>query len=241
MTSSEPTPFRQELAAVVPCYNAGPRVKPVVERLLRIVDHVFVVDDGSTDNAVHELEGTGAHVIVFPENRGKGHAMLAGFRAALDVSAVQAVVIVDADGQHDPDELDRLWEAFRAEDADLVIGSRDFDRPDVPWRSRFGNKLTIRLTALLLGQRVSDTQSGYRLHSRRLLEYILENVPGGRYETEMEILVLAVRRGYKVVPVPIATIYEEDNKSSHFNKLRDSLRIYRRLFSVALRTRSKRG
>ncbi|MCC6488728.1 MAG: glycosyltransferase family 2 protein [Candidatus Hydrogenedentes bacterium] len=234
-TESSPESMRRQLAAIVPCYNAGDRVAPVVRGLLEHVDRVIVVDDGSTDNATVSLSDLGARVIRFDTNQGKGFAMLAGFRAAMDDPDVQAAAIVDADGQHDPDELPHLYETLFREGADLVIGSRAFDERQVPWRSRFGNKLTAAITRILLRQSIVDTQSGYRLHSRRLLEFLLEAVPGGRYETEMEILVKSVRNGFRVVPAPIQTIYEKGNPSSHFNKLRDSMRIYRKLLSVSLR------
>ena len=123
----------------------------------------------------------------------------------------------------------------------MVIGSRVFDRKDIPWRSRFGNKFTAGLTAALLGRRLPDTQSGYRIHSRALAEAVVKDVPGGRYEVEMDILVKAVREGYRVVPVSIATIYEEGNPSSHFNKLRDSYLIYSRLFQAVLRAKRVRA
>lgn len=221
------------LSVVVPCYNAGARLRPVIETLVRLVDTVIVVDDGSTDGAIRDLAGLPAETIVLSPNQGKGAAMMAGFRAALAKAGVECVAIVDADGQHDPAELPALYEVFTREQADLVIGSRAFDLAHVPWRSRVGNKLTITLTAALLGKRVPDTQSGYRLHSRRLVEDILANVPAGRYETEMAILVKAVKSGYKVTPAPIATIYETGNPSSHFNKLGDSFRIYRMLFHAS--------
>ena len=226
--------MRACVAAVVPCFNAGERVAPVVAALRDILDHVIVVDDGSTDGATAGLRDSGATVIVLPENQGKGFAMIRGFSEALAIPDVTCAVIIDADGQHDPNELPRLYAAFVEQDADLVIGAREFDQAHVPWRSRFGNKLTAGITRALLGQRIGDTQSGYRLHSRPLLEFIIENVPGGRYETEMEILVKAVRGGYRVATAPIETIYEEGNPSSHFNKFRDSFRIYRTLLKVSL-------
>jgi len=227
--------LRRRVAALVPCYNAGHRVRPVVERLLEFVDQVVVVDDGSRDGAVEALRDLPICIVTFPENRGKGQALLAGFQTALEMPEVEAVAVVDADGQHDPRELPRMFAAFREQDLDLAIGSRTFELERVPWRSRFGNVLTRNLTRWLLGQRIPDTQSGYRLHSRRLLEEVVRSVRGGRYETEMEILVLAVKRGYRVAPVPIETIYERGNPSSHFNKFRDSYLIYRRLFHAAWR------
>ena len=231
--------LRRRLAAVVPCYNAGGRVRGVVEGLAARLDHVVVVDDGSTDGSGASLDGLPARLVTFPENRGKGFAMLAGFEAALEDPDVHCVAIVDADGQHDPGELPQLYATFVREDADLVIGSRTFDMAHVPLRSRFGNKTTATVTRLLLGKSIPDTQSGFRLHSRRLLEYLLGILVGGRYETEMEILVEAVKGGYTVFPAPIQTIYEEGNPSSHFNKIADSFRIYRRLVATALRRRPK--
>ncbi len=228
------TTMRTSVAAVVPCYNAGDRVAPVITGLREFLDHVIVVDDGSTDGAAEPLRELGATVIALPQNQGKGFAMMRGFREALALPNVTCAAIVDADGQHDPRELPALYRTFVEEEADLVIGAREFDQAHVPWRSRFGNKLTAGITRVLLGQRIGDTQSGFRLHSRPLLEFIVEKIPGGRYETEMEILVKAVRNNFKVTTSPIQTIYEEGNPSSHFNKFRDSFRIYRKLLKVSL-------
>ena len=231
--------MRQRLAAVVPCYNAGDRVGPVVRGLLNQLDHVVVVDDGSTDSATAPLQALGASVIQFPENKGKGFAMLAGFRAALAADDVTGVVIVDADGQHDTNELARLWETFVRNDADLVIGTRTFDGSHVPLRSKVGNKFTALVTRILIGAPIPDTQSGFRIHSRRFLEDLVQTIRGGRYETEMEILVNAARGRYKIAATPIRTIYETGNPSSHFNKYRDSWRIMRKLFGAAF-SRKKR-
>lgn len=227
------TEMRKQLAAVVPCYNAGPRVEPVVRRLLELLDHVIVVDDGSTDGATAPLQALGASVIHFPENKGKGHAMLAGFRAALAADNVTGVVIVDADGQHDAAELPNLWDAFLSQNADLVIGTRAFGGKHVPLRSKIGNRFTALVTRVVIGVALPDTQSGFRIHSRRFLEDVLLSIRGGRYETEMEIVVRAARGGYKIAAAPIQTIYEEGNPSSHFHKFRDSWRILRKLFSSA--------
>lgn len=232
--------LRESTAIVIPCYNAGPRVAPVVEDCLNRVRHVVVVDDGSTDDAVNGLPRDRIHLVQFPENRGKGFALIEGFRHALALDGVGCVAVLDADGQHDPAELPELFQAFVRNDADLVIGSRSFDQAHVPWRSRFGNKTTILLTRLVLGKRIADTQSGYRLHSRRFAEAVVRDVPGGRYDTEMEILVKAVKEGYRVIPIPIKTLYETGNPSSHFNKLRDPIQIYGRLLRASMRrTRSR--
>ncbi|MFP4191985.1 MAG: glycosyltransferase family 2 protein [Candidatus Hydrogenedentota bacterium] len=235
-----PTPtaqaaFPDGLCAVIPCYNAGPRLAPVLEALRELSAPAIVIDDGSAIPIPEETAKCDVELRRFPTNRGKGHALLEGFEAALQRPAVDCIAVLDADGQHDPRELPALHRVFMEKTADLVIGSRRFDAPGVPWNSRLGNALTARLSGWLLGVQLPDTQCGYRLHSRRLVEAVLRGVQGGRYETEMEILVKAIREGYTVVPAPIQTIYETGNPSSHFRRVGDSIRVYRRLFAAALR------
>jgi len=241
-TVTPETPVQPPLsraAVVVPCYNAGPRLRLVLEKALRHTPHVIVVDDGSSDGAVEAVRDLEVHAISLRPNQGKGVALIAGFRAALEMPGIEHVCVIDADGQHDPAELPSLVNTCETQHADLVIGTRAFDLPQVPWRSRFGNKLTAALASKLLGAAVVDTQSGYRLHSRRFAEAIVRDISGGRYETEMEILIKAVREGFVIVGVPIATVYEPGNPSSHFHKLRDSWRIYSRLFHAAASPRTK--
>jgi glycosyltransferase involved in cell wall biosynthesis len=221
-------------AAVIPCFNAGVRVRPVAAGALRAASRVILVDDGSTDGCAEALRDLPLEIIRHAANRGKGHAILSGLRAALQDEATQEVVLLDADGQHDPGEIPRLLAARRALQADLVIGSRAFAE-GVPLRSRFGNVITIGVTRLLLRHHLPDTQSGFRVLSRRFAASVLESVPGGRYETEMEMIVKAVCEGWTVVPVPIRTIYEAGNASSHFRRISDSWRIYRRLFAAIRR------
>ena len=229
--------MRDELAVVIPCYNAGERVRPVLKAVAEMVANAYLVDDGSTDGAVDDLGDLAIQTILLPQNKGKGAALLSGFRAALRSEEVRAVAVIDADGQHDPAELPRLWETFLREEADLVIGSRTFSGVDIPWRSWIGNRLTIWLTNLLTGRDLPDTQSGFRIYGRRFLQDIVTTVSPGRYETEMEILVRALRGEWKVVSEPIKTLYEPGNPSSHFDVLADSWRVYKRLFISVLKRR----
>ncbi len=222
-----------QTAVIIPCYNAGPRLRPVVEKTLTHTPWVTLIDDGSTDHAVENLADLNIQRLFLHPNQGKGVALITGFRALLENPQVSQIAVIDADGQHDPSELPNLINALKTNNADLVIGTRAFNLPQVPFRSRFGNRLTATLTSILLGASIADTQSGYRLHSRTLVEAIVRDIPGGRYETEMEILIKAVREGYKITGVPIATVYEPGNASSHFHKIRDSWRIYSRLLRAA--------
>lgn len=233
-----PARWRAEVTAVIPCYNAGARVRPVVQGVLQVLEHVIVVDDGCTDGCMISLEDLPILVVSLPQNQGKGHALLAGFRKALERPGTKAVCVVDADGQHDPGEISKLLRAWEEQYGDLVIGARVFQRGQVPWGSWIGNQATRLLTALLVRRRLPDTQCGFRVLSRAFIEDILEAVPGGRYEMEMEILIKAIRDGRNVVSTPIATLYEPGNPSSHFHKVRDSILVYARLMrSVFARRR----
>ena len=227
------------VVAIIPCFNAGARVRPVAEGVLAQVPALIVVDDGSTDGCIDTLAGLDARIERLGRNRGKGHALLAGIRAALADPALRWVVLLDADGQHDPREIPGLLAAAEAQGADLHIGARVFSGQAVPWRSRFGNTVTVSVAGLLLGRRLPDTQCGFRVLSRRFAEAVARDVAPGRYETEMEIIVKAVREGYVVGHSPIQTLYEAGNASSHFHKLRDSFLIYSRLFRAVLRAKKR--
>lgn len=240
MIHSKPKLPPDAITAVIPCYNAGTRLRPVVQGVLTLGVRLIVVDDGCTDNTIATLDDFSFECVTHPSNRGKGHAILSGLRAALAHPETQAVCLLDADGQHAPRELPQLCASQAATGAGLVIGARVFDGGHVPLRSRVGNKVTVAVSGLLLGNRLPDTQSGYRVLSRAFAQSVLESVAGGRYETEMEIIVKAVRENWGVVSEPIQTIYEEDNASSHFHKLRDSWLIYRRLVTAVRRYRGHR-
>jgi glycosyltransferase involved in cell wall biosynthesis len=218
------------LTVVIPCFNAGHRIRPVAEGAALQAARVIVVDDGSTDGAVDPLASSpGIEVLRLPCNRGKGHAIIAGLECALAQPGLEAACLMDADGQHDPADIPELVAAFRRERADLVIGQRSFDGTPVPWRSRFGNRVTARVTRLFLGRNLPDTQCGFRVLSPRFARAVVDRVAGGRYETEMEMIVLAVRGGFTLAHAPVRTVYEPGNRSSHFRKVRDSVRICLRL------------
>jgi len=207
---------------------------------------IIVVDDGSPPESApvfDELAALpGCHLLRHEVNRGKGRALKTGLAHILErCPAVEGVVTVDADGQHRPADVVRVAESFLAAPGALVIGSRQFAR-DTPWRSRFGNQLTRRVFRWVAGVRLADTQSGLRCFSRALVPRLLA-LPGERYEYEMNVLAACPSLSVPLREVEIESVYLEGNRSSHFNPVLDSVRIYALLLRLALsdlRTRRRR-
>jgi len=195
------------ILALIPGYQEGPRIGHVVGAAARHLP-VLVVDDGSTDDTASQAEAAGARVLRQVPNAGKGAALRAGFRLALE-EGWDAIVTLDADGQHDPDEIPRFVAAFSAPGAhgprpELVIGRRDFAR--MPPLRRLSNTLGTAAFSWAVGQAVPDNQSGYRLLGRRLMAAMLDSREAG-FEFEVEMIAICLRRGWTLDWVPIKTIY----------------------------------
>lgn len=195
----------QRVLALIPAYNEGERVAGVVRGALAFLP-VLVVDDGSTDDTPAHAERAGATILHQVPNQGKGAALRAGFRWALD-RGYDAVIALDADGQHDPAEIPLFLEVFRARQPDLIIGERRFTQ--MPFPRNLTNTIGRWLFSWALGQRVHDNQSGYRLISRRLMEATLASREEG-FEFEVEMIVTCVRQGMALEGVPIRTIYGDE-------------------------------
>jgi glycosyltransferase involved in cell wall biosynthesis len=193
---------RDHVIALIPGYQEGPRIGEVVAASRRHLP-VVVVDDGSTDDTAARAEAAGATVLRQVPNAGKGAALRAGFRLALD-EGVDAVVTLDADGQHDPDEIPAFLDAFRAGRPELVIGRRDFR--EMPAVRRVSNQLGGLLLSASLGRSVPDNQSGYRLIGRQLMRALLTSSEDG-FEFEVEMIARCIALGLPIEWVPIRTIY----------------------------------
>ncbi len=188
--------------ALIPAHNEAPRVGAVVRGASAHLP-VLVVDDGSTDETAAVARDAGATVLVQHPNQGKGAALRAGFRRAI-AGGCEAVVTLDADGQHDPADLPGFLEAWNRRHADLIIGRRDFRQ--IPLVRRLANELGTAVFSWAVGQRIPDNQSGYRLISRRLMEAVLDSEETG-FEFEVEMITTCIRAGYALEWVPIRTIY----------------------------------
>ena len=212
-----------DIAVVIPAYNAGAKLEDVLSKTFLSIPNrqVIVVDDGSTDNTAAIAERHSAQLIRHGQNRGKGAALKSGFAVALSMQQIRAVITMDADGQHAPEHLADFVRAFRASPVDLIIGCRQLRWPPMPLFRVMSNRITSAMVSWRLGVKIPDSQSGYRLHSRRLLEQIKPSTNG--YEMESELLLKAVHDGMKVHFIPIATIYA--GEASHIRGWRDTWRF----------------
>lgn len=212
------------IAAVVPAYNEAPRVGAVVLRVRELLP-VIVVDDGSTDRTADVAREAGAEVVEQRPNQGKGAALRSGFRQALAIGA-DAIVTLDADGQHDPADIPRLLAAAAATPApDLVVGRRSFR--SMPPIRRLSNDLGRWAFSWAVGRDVPDNQSGFRVVSRRLAEATLASDETG-FAFEVEQITTCIRMGGTIAWVPIRTIYA--GAPSHIRPLahlREFVRIVR--------------
>jgi len=209
------------ILALIPGYNEGPRIRPVVEPA-RAHLPVVVVDDGSSDDTAAQAEQAGATVLRQVPNAGKGAALRAGFRYALERGA-PAVVTLDADGQHDPAEIPTFLAAFEAGRPELVVGCRDFS--DMPALRRTSNTLGTWVFSAAVGRRVADNQSGYRLIGSRLMTALLGSDESG-FEFEVEMIARCIAMGLPMAEVPIRTIYAgEPSHIRNLNHVRQFLRV----------------
>jgi len=217
---------------LIPAYEPGPRLVEIARSLLeRDADiEVLLVDDGSGpefDAVFAAASRAGAHVVPHTRNLGKGTALKTGIRHVLDKWPDEDVITADADGQHTAKDIVRIADELRADAAHgrtaLILGCRDF-RGDVPLRSRFGNAVSRGLFRVAAGWPASDTQTGLRGVPVGLLSWLLE-VPGERFEYETEMLLRLRGAGHVAREIPIETVYLEQNASSHFRPIVDSLRV----------------
>jgi len=221
---------------LIPAYEPDARLIALLDALRATAPeaHLLVVDDGSGLAFAPVFDAArqrGCVVLTHPVNRGKGAALKTGFRFVAEHAPGEDVVCADSDGQHSPDDVARVAAAV-TDGADLVLGVRGFTGT-VPLRSRFGNAATRLLFRLATGSDVRDTQTGLRGYAAGLLPWLLQ-VPGERFEYELNTLLQGVRRGRPIEQVDIATIYTDGNAGSHFRPVLDSARIYAPLLTFLL-------
>ncbi|RLF77507.1 glycosyltransferase family 2 protein [Thermococci archaeon] len=205
----------KRISVIIPAYNEAKRIGKVLSKIPEFVDEVIVVDDGSEDNTFEVAKNHGAEVIRLEENQGKGAAMREGIKKI----SGDVVVFMDADGQHNPEEIEKLVSPILKGEADFVIGSRLIKTQGKrPLIRKISNFLSTSLIKIKLGINVKDTQSGFRAIKRELLP----EIESKRYEVETEILIKAVKKGARVKEVPVERIYGIE--TGHF-RFEDILRF----------------
>lgn len=208
------------VAVVIPAFQAAGSVADVVTRAKNILPDVLVVDDGSSDGTARAAREAGAEVHVLARNSGKGAALREGFHVWFS-RGFTAVVTLDADGQHLPEEIPRLFDAARH--ADLVLGSRTHLFSQMHVTRRLSNQLSSQILSWVAGASIADFQTGFRLYTLRLIERT--GFPECRFDAESAVIVRAIRSGLRVASTPIQLAQSDGRATSHYRPLCDSARI----------------
>ena len=242
--------MRNRYIALIPAYEPDEKIKGLADELMEKGFDIVIVDDGSGPDfaALFEELSQKATVLTHVINRGKGAALKTGLNyinkymaytesvltpaGAETVSGRDAVIVtVDADGQHLPDDVQRVAEISAQRRDALVLGSRAFGE-DIPVRSRFGNTVTRHVYSAATGVRIHDTQTGLRAFHRSLIPRLLK-IEGDRYEYEINMLMQLAAEGVPIIEERIETVYEDNNSGSHFRTVRDSFRVYKEILKFS--------
>jgi len=214
-----------KILALIPAYNEEIAIHAVVRETMKYLP-ALVADDGSTDATVELSREVGAMIVQNEKNLGKGAALRNGFRYALE-NGYQAVLILDADGQHDPHEIPLFLESYQQNKSNLIIGKRDFTQ--MPFTRRLANSLGGMLVNRLTRETIPDNQSGYRLIDAKVMNLLLDSQEMG-FEFEVEMIFACLYAGLSIDWVPIKTIYaDEESHISPLSHINNYFRILRRV------------
>jgi glycosyltransferase involved in cell wall biosynthesis len=225
--------MRSQTAAVIPAYQDEKHIGDIARRTRERLDHVLVVDDGSTDQTAERAREAGVEVVVHPENRGKGEAIKTGLAhwfasnnrptGEPDRQIIWAILL-DSDGQHLPEEIDRFMAAAASVTRPtFFIGNRMNDVARMPFARRVVNRYMSKEISRICGQRIPDTQCGFRMVDRHLAPHL--HGGGHRFDYETEVLIIASRTAYQIESVPITTVYTDQVSKIH--PVRDAIRFFK--------------
>ena len=228
------TDVRSQTAAVIPAYQDEKHIGDIVRRTRERLDHILVIDDGSSDQTAHRAREAGAEVLIHDQNRGKGEAIKTGL-GHWSAREVTWAILLDSDGQHLPEEIDRfIAAAASATEPTFFIGNRMNDTARMPFVRRVVNRYMSSEISRVCGQRIPDTQCGFRMLHRQLIPELL----GGahRFEYETEVPIIASRDGYRIESVPITTVYTDQVSKIH--PVRDTIRFFKLMWRYRNTSRS---
>ena len=210
-----------KIGVIIPAYNESEQIEPLVRTIASMGLSPTVVDDGSSDKTAEKAEASGANVIRHKQNLGKGASLGTGFGHILD-EGYDAALIMDGDGQHSPGDIGKFIEVTKNTQGNtMVVGNRMSNTGNMPLDRKFTNMFMSFIMSLICGQKIPDTQCGFRLIKRKTLEEI--KIESCRFEVESEILFKASRLGTKIISVPIETLYKKEE--SQINPFWDTWRF----------------
>lgn len=231
--------FTGKIGILIPSLDPDDKLIQLIDELVAtnlFNKRIIIIDDGTGDQTIFkkiENKTKKIQILHHPENLGKGAALKTGFKYFIqNHPEIIGIATLDSDGQHTITDLQKCLALFSKNPEDLTIGSRTFSK-DIPFRSRFGNLLTTGLVRLLTGLSISDTQTGLRVIPTNYANTLL-NFPGDRFEFEFDMLLKAKQYQINIHEQAIETIYIDDNATSHFRVIKDSLAIYFRFIKFAL-------
>ena len=215
------------IAVVIPAFNEAPTIRDIVTRALRQIDRVIVVDDGSDDGTGTALHGLPVTVLRNPTNLGKAASLRRGMVRAL-MDGASAVITLDADAQHDPEDMPRLLAAHVRDPRAIIVGARLHDKSRMPRVRYLSNRFATFWIAWAAGYPISDSQSGFRLYPATLLSAIdVGNDKSRGFVFESAVLINAARLGVTSVAIGISALYPAGARTSHFRPIVDVLLITR--------------
>lgn len=209
-----------QICVLIPAFNAEDSIGEIIKGCRNYLGEVIVVDDGSFDNTSLVSQNEGAFVIKHDRNMGKGMALRAGFAYALS-EGYDGVITIDADGQHNPSDIPVFIKRFSEDKPDIIIGSRMGQKEKIPKYRYYTNLVGIFFISKATGQVLDDSQSGFRLYRRGVIEEINLNTSG--FEMETEILIKAGRKGCRIVSIPVDVSYKDGK--SNYRPVIDTYRI----------------
>lgn len=223
-----------EIPVIIPAYEPDERLIELLNTLVDSERRIIIVDDGSSSKcseifakAKAMIEPHGGILLVHEVNKGKGKALKTAFDYIIkNIPDAIGAITADSDGQHTTECIGSVAKEFESYPNCLILGVRSFDGEDIPWKSKFGNKLTMKVLEFASGLKVSDTQTGLRAIPIAFMKELVD-FGGDRFEFETEMLLETVGR-YEIREVKIRTIYEsKENHQTHFDPIKDSIKIYK--------------
>ncbi|MBU0503353.1 MAG: glycosyltransferase family 2 protein [Candidatus Omnitrophota bacterium] len=212
---------------IIPTYNESKDIGELTAKIRGQQLAILIIDDASRDNTGQIARENGAEVLRNEVNKGKGASLIRGFNYVIERD-FDAVITMDGDGQHLPEEIPEFIRAYQNGNYDIIVGNRMFNREGMPYTRVITNKFMSWLISSIAGQDIPDTQCGFRLIKKEVLKKIrLSTV---RYETESEILIRAAREGFKIGSIPVKSIYR--GEKSQINPFNDTLRFIKFILNI---------